>query len=490
MDRKPDGMRPQRGVEGLRAVWLTSPEALHGVRVTVMGLGLFGGGAGVTRFLVDKGAAVTVTDLRPPGELTESLERLEGLPIDFVLGEHREADFRYPDLVIANPAVPQESPFLEVARDHGVAVESEINLTLRFLPTPYVVGVTGSNGKTTTSHLIHHMVTACGRRSFLGGNTGGSLLVDLDRIGAEDVVVLELSSFQLETTGPAGLGPKVAVLTNITPNHLDRHGTFENYIEAKEQILIGASAAVLNADNPHTARIAGALDPRMVTLFSSQRHLDRGFFLDGDNLLLHRDHQVDTLLHGDEVALLGTFNLENIMAALAATELILERDGVPPESIEAAARFPGVPHRLEPVARVRGVRYINDSIATTPESTIAALEALEGPTAVILGGYDKNLPFDRLAEVVRQRARLVCLIGATADKLARAIEHNHSSCDEGPELFRASSLERALELATGRAAEGWTVLLSPACASYDQFINFVQRGEAFRRWVRKKIPAH
>lgn len=463
------------------------PEEIEDRKVTVMGLGLFGGGAGAARFLVDRGARVTVTDLREADILAESLGLLEGLPVRFVLGEHREEDFTGADLVVANPAVPPDSPYLRAAARARVPVETEISLTFRFLPTPYIVGITGSNGKTTTSHLVHEMVKACGRRSWLGGNMGGSLLTDLRQIGRDDVVVLELSSFQLETMGRAGLGPRVAVITNITPNHLDRHGTFEAYVQAKKQILRQAEGAVFNAADPVTLSLAE--DARSVRriFFSAAEPLDRGIFLEAGRIV-HRHHgEKRELADAGDVVLPGIFNVENIMAALAAVSLILERDEVPNEAVRAGAAFAGVPHRLETVAEKGGVRYINDSIATTPESTVAAVDALGGEIALIAGGYDKGIPLDALAARIRESVRAVFLIGETAGLLEEAIHRAGKGAGDGatgaPEVVRAGVLEEAVRLSAARAEEGWTVLLSPAFASYDQFVHFGERGKVFRKCV-------
>jgi UDP-N-acetylmuramoylalanine--D-glutamate ligase len=466
-----------------------TPDDLEGLRVTVMGLGLFGGGAGVTRFLASRGALVTVTDLRDAALLEKSLDLLDGLPVRFALGRHDLRDFTGADLVVANPAVPPGSPFLEAAAARGVPVDSEINMTFRFLPARQIVGVTGSNGKTTTSHLLQSMVQACGRKAWLGGNTGGSLLTGLDRIGRDDVVVLELSSFQLEMTGAAGLGPDVAVITNITPNHLDRHGTFGAYVAAKKKILIRARRAVFNAGDRLTSDLAGAFGPAGSMLFSSRRALDAGLYLDGDLLRQARRNRSGSGCRSRIVSsirdftLPGIFNAENIMAALAATCHVLGVDDVPPEAVRAGAAFRGVSHRLETVDHVGGVRYVNDSIATTPESTAAALSALDGEIALIAGGYDKGIPLEGLAEAIRERVSILYLIGETAGKVAEAVRKRGEG--GGPRLVRADGVEEAVEIASRTVGNGWTVLLSPAFASYDQFINFEERGACFRRSVAR-----
>lgn len=478
-------------------------------RITVMGLGVFGGGAGVTRFLVSRGARVTVTDLRPEEELAEGLAEIEDLPVEKVFGEHRETDFRDTDMVIANPAVPMDSAYLRMAEEAGVPVESEMSLTLRLLPSRRVVGVTGSNGKTTTSHLVHHLLKAAGENSWLGGNMGGSLLDKVDSIKSNDPVVLELSSFQLERCGPLGLGPDIGVITNLTPNHLDRHGDFDTYVDAKAWIFTCAMAAVINAEDETSMRRFGNLD--LPTLrFSSESPVDEGYFLNDGAIFERRAGSESCLMSTEDVRLPGVFNLENLMAALAASAWVRNSDPLPKAALAAGASFKGVPHRLERVASKDGVVYINDSIATTPESCCAALNALEGEIHLIAGGYDKELPLDDFAGVIAQRAFSVYLIGATGPMLEKAIIHaiqgsNAAVCGPGnvrdsgldrvsgkgiqgsgenvPHIEMAGTLERAVRRAAEKAKPGATVLLSPGFASYDQFRNFVERGDCFRRSV-------
>lgn len=460
------------------------PEDLQGRKVTVMGLGVFGGGAGVARFLVEQGARVTVTDLRKAEDLSKGMVAIQDLPLSLVLGEHRPEDFTQADLIVVNPAVPSDSPYLRLASDSGVPLESEINMTLMFLGTRRVVGVTGSNGKTTTSHLLYRMVKAAGETAWLGGNVGGSLLPHLSRIKSNDVVVLELSSFQLERAGSKGLGPNVGVVTNITPNHLDRHKTFSAYLAAKAQIFVNARGAVLNAEDPVSAEKFGSL--KIPTLrYSSKRELEEGYFIRDRHIVERMNHDEKEIISLEEVRLPGVFNLENIMAALAGTRLILECPALPSEVCETAASFQGVPHRLEEVARKKGTVYINDSIATTPESCLAALDAVEGTIHLIAGGYDKSLPLERLAEGILHRAGSVLLIGDTADKLAEAISRAARKTGiTPPRVEKWSILEKAVLRAARIAGPGSTVLLSPGFASYDQFQNFEERGECFRRYIK------
>jgi UDP-N-acetylmuramoylalanine--D-glutamate ligase len=469
--------RTYRGLE------MTCSEDLIGMKATVMGLGLFGGGAGVVRFLAERGARVTVTDLRPAEKLAKGLALIEGLDVRLALGAHRDEDFAGADLVVANPAVALDSPFLEIARAHDVPVRTEITLMLERLPSKRILGITGSNGKTTTSHLAYHMLKAAGERAWLGGNVGGSLLTRLAEIGPDDPVVLELSSFQLEWTSLQGLGPDVAVLTNLTPNHLDRHKTFDRYAAAKGGIFARAGAAVINADDPESMERFKSLKIPAVR-FSSSARVEEGLFIENGSIVERFDGEERPLLRTDAVRLPGRFNLENIMAALAGIRLVLGTGSIPEEALLKAAEFEGVPHRLEIVASKAGVRYINDSIATTPESCQAAIEAVEGNIHLIAGGYDKGLSLNSLADALVKRVSSVFLLGETGEALHSAILARAAGEGlEAPALYPADSLEEAVKKAAREAKPGDLVLLSPGFASFDQFLNFEERGDCFRRSV-------
>ncbi len=449
---------------------------LQGARVTVMGLGLFGGGVGVARYLVRAGAKVTVTDQKPEGDLRESVEALRGLPVEFRLGGHDERDFRGADLVVVNPAVPETHPLLRLAR----AVETEMNLFWKLCRAGTVVGVTGSNGKTTTTTLVGEVLKKHLRRVWVGGNIGVSLLEDVERIGPDDLVVLELSSFQLESLGALRRSPNVGVVLNLSPNHLDRHGTMENYAAAKRQIVAHqkeGDAKVLNADDP-AVRVWRTAAPSRTYFFSLKEKPGRGALAQGDKIAFFTTGARFTI----DVArrrIPGGFNLQNMAAAAAAT--FAAAGGRWEEWRESCEEvfnsFPGVEHRLEFVAEKRGVKYVNDSKATDAEATVAALETLPGPFVLILGGFDKKIPFDGLARAVSAGPVRACLLlGQTAP----AIEEALRAQGRVPEISRVPSLEEALRFA---ARPGETVLLSPACASWDMFRNFTERGHAFKALV-------
>ncbi|NQT89034.1 UDP-N-acetylmuramoyl-L-alanine--D-glutamate ligase [bacterium] len=453
----------------------------EGKRITVMGLGLLGGGVAVTRFLASQGARVTVTDMKDAGTLADSVAALDGLPVTLRLGEHVDADFTETDLIVVNPAVADSSPFLAKARAAGVTLTTEINLFFRLCPAP-IVAVTGSNGKSTTVSLLHHLLQADGRRAWLGGNIGRSLLEDLDDISPDDVVALELSSFQLERLGPTGMGPAVAVALNCTPNHLDRHGTFENYAQAKQQILANQGPdglALLNADCPVVSAWS-AIGRSTKLSFGLCPPLGGGAWLEGDAAVWHRDGRREALFVRSDVPLPGRHNLSNALAAAGAAVLC----GAPAAGLAERMRsFRGLEHRLERVRTVDGVDYYNDSKATTPEAAVVALEAFDRPIVLIAGGYDKHVPLDAMAEAMAGRCRACVLIGQTADALSRAI----AACSAVPVRVEAD-FPSAVAAARSLAAPGDVALLSPGCASFGMFQNFEQRGALFKTLVSEMEP--
>jgi UDP-N-acetylmuramoylalanine--D-glutamate ligase len=450
-------------------------------RVTIMGLGYFGGTIGLARYLVSQGARVTITDVKPEAELRDSLAALAGLPVRYVLGRHEAEDFVATDVVFASPAVREDSPYLVLARASGIPIDTEMNLFMR-LCRGTVLGVTGSNGKTTTTSLIGSILRAANPRTYLGGNMGRSLLPEVAQIAAGDPVVLELSSFQLEDLQEVRRSPHVAVLLNLAPNHLDRHGTMERYVAAKRQIFAYQSArdvAILNADDPSQQLLVGEL-AAAVHWFSLSHAVADGAYLDGERLVVARQGEVRDVCGQQDVPLLGRHNVANVLAAMAAADAW----GVPPDTVREAIRtFPGVEHRLEWVRDLAGVTFYNDSIATSPAATQAALAAISRPILLIAGGYDKGLPFEPLGQSIAARVKRVFLMGRTADSMARAIQAARAPGAPTPLLTSCGDLPQAVHAAYQAAVPGDVVLLSPACASYDQFRNFVERGRLFKQLV-------
>lgn len=463
---------------------------LDGQRALVMGLGLFGGGVGLTRYLMRQGARVTVTDLRGPEELGPSLELIADLDVELHLGGHLEADFTGSDVVFVNPAVPKSSPYLEFARQAGVPLSSETNLFVERFRGP-VMAVTGSNGKTTTTGMLGAIVKAYDARALVGGNMGVCLLDHVDDSDPAHPAVLELSSFQLEDLGELGWSPHIAVVTNLTPNHLDRHGTFQNYLEAKSQILRHQSArdvAVLNAEDDRVAALA-ELTPGTSLYFALEEAGEVNFYRRGDgrgSLYARFGGSELPFLDLAEFKLRGDHNAANALAAAGAAYAY----GIPPGLIgRELAAFQAPPHRLEHLGGVGGVDWYNDSIATTPESTIAALRSFEEPLWLIAGGYDKGISFRELGREIALRAKGCLLIGKTAASIRHDIEDGRLNLQADGYALGLETVEEVgdLESAVARAAElaapGEVVVLSPSCASYDQFLNFAQRGDTFRRLV-------
>jgi len=443
-------------------------DELKGRKVLVMGLGLFHGGAAVVRFLANSGARIHVTDLRTEAELQPTLEGLAGVEFARTFGGHETADFTAADLIVVNPAVPADSPFLAAASKAGVPLTSEIGLFLSRLPSRLAL-VTGSKGKSTTATLLHDMAKRGGLDVVLGGNIGTSLLDRVEELRADQLVVYEISSFQLEQIKELDRRPEVVAITNIFPVHLDRHGDFEVYAELKMSAMEGAECAVLNfADD--RLRAFGARGDADEVWFSLQPAPPADYFAKAGAVFTSDG---ETVIEAGALQIPGAHNLENFMAALACAE----RLGVSREAAVAAARaFPGVEHRLEFVGERRGARLYNDSIATTPRSTMAALAALDGAVVLLAGGRDSGVDLEPLAAKIAERARSVVTFGEAGERVARAVRSHAPDVA----VVECADLPAAVRAALGDAREGDTIVLSPAFPSYDQFKNFRERGETFR----------
>jgi len=449
-------------------------------RITVMGLGMFEGGLGITRFLSRQGARVTVTDLKNEKELSQSLKYLKDLPVSYKLGGHRAEDFINADLVIVNPAVPKCSEFIRIARKNHVPIDTEMNIFFKLCPAP-IIGVTGSNGKSTTTMLIKDMLQQTPRKTWMGGNIGVSLLTHLEEIKESDVVVLELSSFQLEALSAIKKSPQIGVITNVSPNHLDRHGDMNSYIQAKKNIFLNQKSddyVILNYDDPELRMWARECRGKILWYSTTTHTLKNGAFTKGNQIVLSVNGKTLSLPCISEIRLPGRHNLQNILAASCAAYLTGAGEK---EIIKTANTFKGLEHRLEFVREVSGIRFFNDSKATTPESAIAAITSFQHPVILIAGGYDKGSDFTNFAEVCAQHCKGVILIGATSDKLRELIAKKKEK--ESPFLLTANNLSEALQRAKKSAVFGDNILLSPACASYDMFHNYEERGRQFKNLV-------
>jgi UDP-N-acetylmuramoylalanine--D-glutamate ligase len=445
---------------------------LAGRRVVVAGLARSGMAA--VRFLASRGARVVASDHRKEDELGRTVDEARALGVELDLGAHSESVFTAADLIVASPGVPLALPVMEAAREHGVPIIAEVELAARFL-RGRIAGITGSNGKSTTTALTGAMLSAAGLQARTCGNIGTPLIEVIDEDTPESVYAVELSSFQLE--GIISLHPAAAVLVNLSPDHLDRYADYTAYVAAKARIFANQDrddVAVLNASDADSRLVRSAIRAP-VRLFSSHAPVEDGAFVRKDELVLAGGGRVDSLVALGDVPLLGRHNLENILAAaLAAVHL-----GAPVDAVRRAiAGFRALPHRLEPVGRIDGVDYFNDSKATNVASCIKALEALAGRRIfVILGGRDKGGDFTALRPLLSDRAAAVLLIGeaapAIAEQLAGAVP-----------LVRAGELATAVNDARSSARPGDVVLLAPGCASFDQYRNYEERGEHFRALVR------
>ncbi len=452
---------------------------LRGKRVLIMGLGLQGSGMAAARYAAQQGAFVRVTDLKAPEILAPSVRALADLPIEFVLGEHRNDDFLWAEMVIRNPGIPLTSPYLRLAHEHGASIEMEI--ALFFLACPgRIIGITGTRGKTTTSTLIYNILSESGAHTVLGGNVAGvETLSLLPQITPETLVVLELSSWQLEGLAPHKLSPPVAVMTNIYPDHLNTYEGMEDYAEAKANIFRHqhtTDLAIFNYDNPWTRRFGEEAVGE--TWFAS---IERGgSFKRGSST---RETFIP-FLFADDVPLVGKHNLENVLLATTTTRLL----GISEESMGASVRsFHGVAQRLEEVAVVNGVRFINDSTSTTPVAGRVGVEAFAGrPMVLVAGGNTKNLPLENWpAAIVRNCRDVILLKGTGTEELLPAIHQEAAKLGASdPVRGVFDNLTTAMQTAVSLSRPGDILLFSPGFTSFGMFLHEFDRGDQFTAYVR------
>jgi len=434
-------------------------------------VGLARTGVVTALFSAGYGATVTATDERPETDLQETAAKLRAAGVTLEFGGHRAESFLEQDLIVVSPGVPAKLPELELARARGTPVWSEIELAWRFLRGK-LIAITGSNGKTTTTSLVAHILQTAGIPTLIGGNIGTPLLALVENSMDTTVTVAEISSFQLETIEK--FRPEIGLLLNLTPDHLDRHASFDEYALAKMRMFenqLERDIAILNADDPEITK-------RMPTKphifwFSRKKRVAAGAFLRDEQTFFRNEGSEVALGRRDEISLRGEHNVENALAACAAAYLA----GADPAAIASGIKtFKGVEHRLEFVAEVSGVQFYNDSKATNVDAAVKAIEAFPGPLIVILGGKDKGSPYTPLRELLRERARMAILIGAAADKIAEDL-------GDAVPLESGGTLDRAVQLAMQNAHPGDTVLLAPSCSSFDQFENYEHRGRTFKDLV-------
>lgn len=476
---------------------------LRGKRALLIGLGLHEGGSGVVRFLAREGASVTVTDRRDAAALDAAIRSLDGLPVAYRLGGHEGIRVRDYDIVVRNPAVPSDAPLLAEARAAGIPVEMEMTLFLAACPAP-VIGVTGTKGKTTTTLWIGEMLRQWKPEAVVAGNMGVSALDALPAIAPETPVVLELSSFQLEATGERGLSPRVAVVTNLSPDHLDRYPAFDAYAEAKwaiaryqttrDTLILPTWTGDDARDDPGLTFLAGRVGESRarVVPFGALPPVagyppGSWWIADADTLLWADGARSYPLGRGGDLALPGAHNRINACAAAAAALAY----GAPVDAVRAGLRaFRGAPHRYEDLGAIDGVRFINDTAATAPAAAVAALATTPGPVILLAGGSDKGLDFTALADAMLGAKAIILFDGRVPTPLAAMLASRGYA---GPVIGPVRSMAEAVAHAVGLAQPGDTVLLSPGAASFGVFQNEFDRGEQFRvaiERLRQEAGAH
>lgn len=448
-------------------------EKVRGKRCSVIGGAR--SGISVARLLRDEGGIVFLSDQSPAEKMEQAARDLEGLGVQWEFGGHTDRVFEA-DLMVVSPGVPSDAWVLVQANSRGIPVVSEVEAASWFCPAP-IIAVTGTNGKTTTTALIGRMFSDARRQHEVGGNIGVAFSQIVHRLNSEGAAILEISSFQLDHV--SSFKPRVSLLLNITPDHLDRYaGSFENYVASKCRIFAGQGAGdaiVYNEDDPvvrNAVSQSAPAGPKRLA-FSSTSPVATGAYVDGVNVVLTDEGQSSTLARTDEISIRGIHNLQNAMAAsLAAREM-----GIPLASIRATLKnFKGVEHRLEFVREVNGVSYINDSKATNVDSVWYALQSFESQIILLLGGRDKGNDYSRLTSLVQRHVKSIVAIGESAEKVSRAF------AGVVPVII-ASTMEQAVERASTLASTGDVVLLSPACASFDWFTNYEERGRVFKQYV-------
>lgn len=443
--------------------------SLQNKTVAVIGIGV--SNQPLIRLLLERGIAVTACDKKNRETLGIVAEQLEANGCRLRLGE-AYLDGLTEDVIFRTPGMRPDLPQLAAAVSRGSVLTSEMEVFFEVCPCPKIA-VTGSDGKTTTTTIIAELLKRAGKTVHLGGNIGHPLLAETGTMKPEDVAVLELSSFQLMTMTHS---PHIAVVTNLAPNHLDVHKDFQEYIDAKENIFTHQSTkdiAVFNADNPYTLEEASRAVGR-ARLFSRKKELEDGVFLRGDAVIARHNGEERQVMTTADIKLPGVHNIENYMAAIAAV------DGLVPDGIirDFAREFGGVEHRIELIRTRNGVRWYNDSIASSPSRTIAGLNSFKEKVILIAGGKDKGISYDALGPVINDHVKLLILCGATAGVIRRVTEQ--AANYDGLEIVDVEDYHQAVALAGSRAQEGDVVILSPASTSFDRFANFMERGRVFK----------
>ena len=443
-----------------------------GKNITVIGIGI--SNLPLIKYLVSLGANVTACDRRSAEDLGENYTELEKLGVKFNLGDGYLNNLSG-DMIFKTPGMRYDVPERLKAKENGSIVTSEMEVFFEVCPS-HIIAVTGSDGKTTTTTLIHKMMTDAGYKTWLGGNIGNPLLTDTEKMKENDWVILELSSFQLHTMRKS---PEIAVITNISPNHLDMHKDYKEYIDAKKNIMLyqnEGDTLIVNADNQVTADIGKSANGA-VKYFSRNGMAD--VYLDGN--IIKRG--IVEILNIKDIKIPGMHNVENYMAAIAAVSGLVSKEVI----VNVAKTFGGVEHRIELVRTLDGVKYYNSSIDSSPNRTINTLRVFPNKVIMIAGGKDKGIPYDEIGPALAEHVKVLILIGATSDKIQEALDAEINKTGNGKdiEVIRATSYEDAVNTARSKAHDGDVVLLSPASTSFDMFRNFEERGNLFKKIVNE-----
>ena len=443
-----------------------------GKNITVIGIGI--SNLPLIKYLVSLGANVTACDRRSAEDLGENYTELEKLGVKFNLGDGYLNNLSG-DMIFKTPGMRYDVPELLKAKENGSIVTSEMEVFFEVCPS-HIIAVTGSDGKTTTTTLIHKMMTDAGYKTWLGGNIGNPLLTDTEKMKENDWVILELSSFQLHTMRKS---PEIAVITNISPNHLDMHKDYKEYMDAKKNIMLyqnEGDTLIVNADNQVTADIGKSANGA-VKYFSRNGMAD--VYLDGN--IIKRG--IVEILNIKDIKIPGMHNVENYMAAIAAVSGLVSKEVI----VNVAKTFGGVEHRIELVRTLDGVKYYNSSIDSSPNRTINTLRVFPNKVIIIAGGKDKGIPYDEIGPALAEHVKVLILIGATSDKIQEALDAEINKTGNGKdiEVIRATSYEDAVNTARSKAHDGDVVLLSPASTSFDMFRNFEERGNLFKKIVNE-----
>ncbi len=465
---------------------IRKPQDLKDKRITIMGLGLNQGGLGVARFLAKAGAKILITDLKTEEELGPSLEKLKDFDVKYILGRHREEDFINTDMIIQNPAVPHNSKYLKIARKHKIPIKTDLDLFFQLCPSKNIIAVAGTKGKSTVSQLIYHIFKEAQKDAILAGNIGISVLDILEKINTQTWLILEISTWQMEGIRNRKFRPQTAVLTNILPDHLDRYPNYKEYIRSEKLIFKHQRPndnLIVNYDNEETIKIkkeAGL----PIYWFSAKEKVEPGCYLKNDKLVFQSGEYKTTFAKISDLLLPGLHNLENILAASTVSFI----HNIPGNIIlKALKNFPGIPYRLEFIGEVREIKFYNDTCATTPEATLAALGSFtEQPVILFLGGKDKKLNYDNFGEAIgknKEIKKIILLQHPDYDASLKILSALKKHLDS-EKIILTSSLKVGVEAALQQAQANDLVLLSPAAASFGMFENEFDRGDQFNKIVK------